>query len=84
MVDEPVPTRDIVRDLQRALDSRVVIEQAKGIIAARRNLPVVAAFEELRGAARRRRVGIDVVAGEVVDAHHRAVDGGAEMPVTPS
>ena len=71
MGDDPVATsdHDVVRQLREALDSRVVIEQAKGMIAVQRRLPVAAAFEQLRTEARRRRVSIHVVAAEVVQAH---------------
>lgn len=60
---------DVVRQLQEALDSRVVIEQAKGIIAVQQGLPVSAAFDRLRAEARRRRLSIHLVAAEVVQAH---------------
>jgi GAF domain-containing protein len=56
--------------LTHALDSRVVIEQAKGYIAARRGIPPEAAWELLRRQARssQRRVhdvAADVVSGEL-------------------
>lgn len=38
--------------LQRALDTRIVIEQAKGMLAERLRLPIDEAFAVLRGAAR--------------------------------
>jgi GAF domain-containing protein len=52
--------------LQRALDSRIVIEQAKGIISARTGVDVGAAFAILRDHARRHRRPIHDVAGDVV------------------
>ena len=64
---------DVVRQLQTALDSRVVIEQAKGIIAVQRGLPTHAAFDELRTEARRRRMTIHLVAAEVVQGHDGSV-----------
>lgn len=66
---------DVVRQLREALDSRVVIEQAKGMIAVQRGLPVDAAFEQLRGEARRRRTSIKLVASEVVRTHDGSVNG---------
>lgn len=55
------------RQLQGALDSRVVIEQAKGFVAACRNLTPSEAFELLRGHARRTGRKLRVVAAEVVE-----------------
>lgn len=66
-------TDDAVRQLQEALDTRVVIEQAKGILAVRQGLPVGAAFEQLRSEARRRRSSIRSVAGDVVQAHEDSI-----------
>lgn len=43
---------ELAGQLQRALDSRIVIEQAKGIIAGRHGLTVGAAFERIRSHAR--------------------------------
>jgi GAF domain-containing protein len=62
--------------LQRALDSRVVIEQAKGVIAARLGIPVDDAFLRLRAHARtnRRRLADaaeDIVAGRLPPASLR-------------
>lgn len=66
-------TDETVRQLQEALDTRVVIEQAKGMIAVQHGLAVGAAFEQLRSEARRRRSSIRSVAGEVVRAHEDAI-----------
>jgi len=62
------------RQLQRALDSRVAIEQAKGIIAAKLNLDVDQAFGLLRKAARSSGREIHAVAREVVEL--RAIPSG--------
>jgi GAF domain-containing protein len=55
-------------ELQGALDSRVVIEQAKGVLVGRHGLTPRQAFERLRGIARDQRRRLAEVAAEVVDA----------------
>ncbi|MDQ0726682.1 GAF and ANTAR domain-containing protein [Microbacterium sp. W4I20] len=52
--------------LQRALDSRVVIEQAKGYLAQSHGLDMDAAFQRLRAHARSTRTRLSDVAEEVV------------------
>jgi hypothetical protein len=52
--------------LQRALDSRVVVEQAKGYLAQRRGLDVDAAFQRMRAHSRTTRTPLAVVAAEVI------------------
>lgn len=52
--------------LELALSSRIVIEQAKGILAERYRLDLDSAFAVLRGAARRHRLRIHVLAEAVV------------------
>jgi hypothetical protein len=52
--------------LQQALDSRVVIEQAKGIIAERYGLGMDDAFKLLRRGARSNRMRIHELAARVV------------------
>jgi hypothetical protein len=54
-----------VTELQTALDTRVVIEQAIGILSERFVLPVAEAFEVLRAAARNSRREVRVVAEEL-------------------
>lgn len=57
----------VVGQLQGALGSRVAVEQAKGLLAERLGIDVAAAFEVLRGYARRWRTTIGEVAQRVVD-----------------
>lgn len=52
--------------LQRALDSRVVIEQAKGYLAQRQGIDMDEAFALIRSHARRTQTRIGVVAAEVI------------------
>lgn len=52
--------------LQHALDSRVRIEQAKGIIAERHGTSMDVAFETIRSYARRHQLGISLVAEQIV------------------
>lgn len=56
----------VAAQLQHALDSRVVIEQAKGILANRANVPPEDAFVFLRGHARSRGLRLSDVAASVV------------------
>ena len=54
--------------LEAALQSRVVIEQAKGVLAERFALDVATSFSLLRGAARSNRVRIHDLARAVVES----------------
>jgi GAF domain-containing protein len=58
-------------ELQGALDSRVVIEQAKGVLVGRHAITPRQAFERLRGQARDQRRPISQVAQTVVSAAQR-------------
>lgn len=60
-------SKRLSEQLQHALDSRIVIEQAKGVIAERRTIGVREAFQLLRGTARHHRRPIHDVARDVVD-----------------
>ncbi len=65
---------ELAVQLRTALDSRVSIEQAKGVIAAHAGVSVSTAFELLRSAARASQrplsdLAADVVAGKVPVAH---------------
>jgi AmiR/NasT family two-component response regulator len=53
--------------LEQALASRIVIEQAKGILAERYRMDVDRAFDVLRRAARSNRVKLHVLAERVVE-----------------
>ncbi|MYY87165.1 MULTISPECIES: GAF and ANTAR domain-containing protein [unclassified Streptomyces] len=59
--------RTLTGQLERALTSRVVIEQAKGVLATRRSLTMDDAFDALRSHARSQRRPLNDVAREVVD-----------------
>jgi GAF domain-containing protein len=62
----------VAGELQVALDSRVVIEQAKGVLVGRHGLTTRQAFERLRRQARDQRRPLTEVAREVVSAaEHR-------------
>jgi GAF domain-containing protein len=65
--ERAVHEADVARgQLQRALDSRVTIEQAKGVIAYRHGLDMAAAFDSIRDYARSNRLGISAVAEQIV------------------
>ena len=55
-------------NLQRALDTRVVIEQAKGVLAERFGLEIHEAFDVLRMAARSNRTRLRDLAERVVES----------------
>ena len=54
--------------LQHALNSRVVIEQAKGAVARSLGVSVAEAFDLLRSHARRERIGLTDLALRVVES----------------
>jgi AmiR/NasT family two-component response regulator len=56
------------RQLQEALDSRIVIEQAKGVLAERHRIGIEDAFELLRESARSRRLRLHSLAAWVVSS----------------
>jgi hypothetical protein len=56
--------------LQVALESRVVIEQAKGVLAERLQISPEEAFERMRSTARRRRVPLRRLATAIVEGRN--------------
>jgi GAF domain-containing protein len=61
----------LTEQLQTALNSRVLIEQAKGVVAERLRLNVDEAFGLLRGAARKRNRRLSDLAQAIVDGSER-------------
>jgi GAF domain-containing protein len=61
-------TRDLVEQLNQALESRDVIGQAKGILMAREGLDADDAFEALRSASQQRNKKLRDIAREIVAA----------------
>jgi hypothetical protein len=57
----------LAAQLQHALDARVVIEQAKGVLAATQGICVTDAFEQIRTIARARGVSVKAVADAIVN-----------------
>jgi AmiR/NasT family two-component response regulator len=57
----------VSEQLQAALHSRVLIEQAKGVLAARTGVGVAEAFAVMRSHARRHGLPLTTVAGAVID-----------------
>ena len=57
--------------LQGALDSRQVIEQAKGVLMGTKGISARAAYEQLRGQARAERRKLSAVCAEIVDGAAR-------------
>lgn len=56
----------LAAQLQQALDTRVVLEQAKGIVSERHGLTLTAAFELLRNTARAERRKVHEVAQQIL------------------
>jgi GAF domain-containing protein len=65
----------VVGQLQHALDSRVLVEQAKGVLAALERIRLDEAFERMRGHARRRGIPVREVAAAVVHLGFRPPSG---------
>ncbi|PRY47696.1 GAF domain-containing protein [Geodermatophilus tzadiensis] len=60
------------RNMQRAMESRAVIEQAKGVLMAQRRVDAEAAFDLLRDASQRyNRKLRDIAAGVVASTHEQ-------------
>jgi GAF domain-containing protein len=57
----------LAEQLQKALTSRIMLEQAKGILAERANIEVAAAFNIIRGHARRQGRRLTEVAAQIID-----------------
>jgi GAF domain-containing protein len=63
---------ELATQLQGALDSRQIIEQAKGVLVGRRGITPRAAFEQLRAQARAERRKVAAVCAEVVQGAAQA------------
>lgn len=75
--EELTAAREVVGQLQRALDSRVIIEQAKGVLVARHGVDPASAFARLRHAARS--------SGERLhELAHQVVHAGVELRADPT
>lgn len=66
--------------LSRALQSRIVIEQAKGVLRERFDLTLEASFELLRHAARSNRMNIHALAAKVTSATETPSEFGRVLP----
>ena len=65
---------DLAAQLQRALDSRIVVEQAKGIVRERLNIEMDEAFDLIRSFARGRRRRLSEVAAAVISGELTLTD----------
>ncbi|MGW2865225.1 ANTAR domain-containing protein [Streptomyces sp. NPDC001205] len=69
------------RQLHTALQNRIVIEQAKGLVAARQNITLSRAFDAMRSHARSHRILLREVAQSVIDTGFTPPNHGAQ-PLT--
>jgi hypothetical protein len=60
--------------LQTALDSRIVIEQAKGVVAERDSITPDEAFQSMRREARNRRMKLHELAAGIVESVSKSAD----------
>jgi hypothetical protein len=74
---------DLTGQLQHALNSRVLIEQAKGVLAARAGVSMQDAFNALRGHARSHSLLLTEVARAVIDATAEESPAGTPVPRPP-
>src|ERR671930_920828 len=68
LADLVIALADENANLQRALDTRIVIEQAKGVLAERFDVDVHQAFRVMRLAARSNRILLRDLATRVVES----------------
>lgn len=71
---ELAEARQLADQLQSALDSRVIVEQAKGIVANQHDVSVDEAFEMLRSHSRSNRIKLSLLADAVVNMGLRLPD----------
>jgi AmiR/NasT family two-component response regulator len=60
--------------LQTALDSRILLEQAKGILAERDSITADEAFNRMRAEARSKRIKLHELAAEIVESVTTSAD----------
>jgi AmiR/NasT family two-component response regulator len=66
---------ELAAQLQSALNSRAIIEQAKGVLIERQGLSAHAAYQQLRAQARSERRKLAVVSADLVRSAVRQADG---------
>jgi len=74
-------TQRVNEQLTHALTSRIVIEQAKGVVFERAGIDMAEAFSRLRNYARSHNLHLTAVAQAAIDG---TLDSGAWAPTPPS
>ena len=72
------------QQLQRALESRIVIEQAKGVLSERYRMSIDDSFELLRRSARNHRLRLHALAAAVVASHETPDQIPPPQPAPPA